>query len=131
MLARGSIVFISDLAVETVIGVYAHERKRPLSLLMDLEIEPWDTGAGETDRIKDTVDYGAVVSAIRSCLATARYELLERLAEVVAVLVLDNFGARWVSVKIAKTGVIAGVGQVGVRIERTSNSREPNQTAQQ
>ncbi len=92
-------------------------------------IELWDTSGGETDRIKDTVDNDATVDAIRYCLATARYELVVGWQKwlphsACTISARDGF-----SVEIAKTGVIAGVGQVGVRDERTSNSRDLNQTA--
>lgn len=112
------VVFIHDLIAQATIGVYENERTQPMSLRLDLEIELPSSRAGETDQLSDTIDYGAVVDAIRSRLATTQCRLLERLAEVVAALVLDEFGARRVSVQIAKTGMFRGVGRVGVRIER-------------
>ena len=119
---RAYTVFIRDCSVSTVIGVHEHERTQPLALLMDLDIEIAASTAGETDRIGDTVDYAVVVDRIRRELADKRYFLLERLAEFVADLVLEAFGALRVRLKVAKTGIIPGVGQVGVVINR---AREP------
>ena len=48
--------------------------------------------------------------------ATAR--LLETLGEYVISLMLDEFGAPWVKISIAKIGIMKGVRRVGVQIER-------------
>jgi dihydroneopterin aldolase len=117
------IVFIRNLAVDTIIGVYEHERAKPMSLLLDLEIELSHGRAGETDQLADTIDYGAVIDGIRRFLATTRCRLLERLAELVATFVLDEFGAKRVSLQIAKIGMFPGVGHVGVRLECSRQDR--------
>jgi dihydroneopterin aldolase len=51
-------------------------------------------------------------------LAARHFNLLERLAEYVATLLLEDFGATWVRVSIAKLGMMSGVQRVGVIIER-------------
>lgn len=114
---RGMTIFIRDLTVDTVIGVYEHERYDARSLLLDLEIELHHHNAARTDNLVDTIDYGAVIEAVRENLAGSRYYLLERLAESVVALVLERFGAKRVKVSIAKTGIFAGVGNVGVMFE--------------
>lgn len=114
----GTIVFIRDLSLSTLIGVHEHERRRPRALLMDLDIELHASRAGETDHLADTIDYAAVVDDIRRCLADKSYFLLERLAEFVADRILEEFNAKRVVVQVAKAGVLRDVGLVGVRIER-------------
>jgi dihydroneopterin aldolase len=114
----GYTVFIRELSVMTVIGVHAQERTAARALLMDLDIELAACAAGDSDRIEDTVDYSVVVDAVRAELAARSYHLLERVAETVAGLVLGRFGARRVRVRVAKAGILPGVGQVGVMIER-------------
>jgi dihydroneopterin aldolase len=113
----GLTIFIRELTVDTVIGVDETERQNPRSLVLDLEIELWNNVASKTDQLADTVDYGAVIEAVRESLAATRYHLLERLAESVVTLVLRRFGAKRVKVSIAKTGIFAGVGHVGVKFE--------------
>ena len=119
----GITVLIRDLSVQTLIGVPEHERRQPQSILMDLDIELDANPAGETDDLGDTIDYAEVVSDIRECLAGKRYFLLERLAEFVAGRILEKFGARAVSVKVAKVGILQGVGLVGVKIRRSRAGR--------
>ena len=74
--------------------------------------------AGASDDIGDTIDYAVVVERLRSELASQHFNLLEKLAEYVAGLLMEQFGARWVRVSIAKLGMMRGVKRVGVIIER-------------
>ena len=73
---------------------------------------------GASDDIGDTIDYAVVVKRLRSELASRHFKLLEKLAEYIAALLLDDFGAPWVRVSIAKIGVMRDVRRVGVIIER-------------
>ncbi|MGN6977521.1 dihydroneopterin aldolase, partial [Neisseria sp. P0006.S006] len=45
--------------------------------------------------------------------------LLETLAEHIAQLILNDFGAAKVRVRIVKPGILPDVAQVGIEIERT------------
>ena len=76
-------------------------------------------GAGASDDIGDTIDYAQVVERLRDELAQRHFKLLEGLAEYVAGLILDDFGALWVRVSLAKVGVMRDVRRVGVIIERS------------
>jgi dihydroneopterin aldolase len=111
-------VFLRDLAVTTVIGVSAWERKAPRTLLFDIDIEIASCKGGATDRVADTIDYGAVAASIRAKLGTEVYRLLERAVEDVADILFDEFGADAVTIQAAKIGIVPEVGSVGVRIER-------------
>ncbi|MDR2165264.1 MAG: dihydroneopterin aldolase [Zoogloeaceae bacterium] len=112
-------IFIEALRIETWIGVYPREKAMPQTVAFDLEIgyAPPPAGAG-TDDIRATVDYAAVVDRLRAELTGRRFNLLERLAEYVASLILTEFTARRVRVSVAKPGILRGVGRVGVTIER-------------
>lgn len=120
--APGDIVFIRELELDAHIGAYEEERRAPQTLQFDLEIGTSRNRACLTDRLADTIDYAQVVSAIRALLARRRFHLLEALAEAVAQLVLEEFGARWVSLAIAKTGIVPGAKFVGVAITRDRQS---------
>jgi len=111
-------VFLRDLAVTTVIGVSAWERKAPRTLLFDIDVEIASCKGGATDRVADTIDYGAVAASVRARLGTEVYRLLERAAEDVADILFDEFGADAVAIRATKTGVVPETGSVGVRIER-------------
>lgn len=112
------IIFIDDLRVSTLIGIYPRERSVPQTVEITLQIGTSTAGAGASDEIGDTIDYATVVEKLRSELERQHFNLLEKLAEYIANLLLDDFGAQWVRVSIAKLGMMRGVRRVGVIIER-------------
>ncbi|MBC7945939.1 MAG: dihydroneopterin aldolase [Burkholderiales bacterium] len=112
------IIFISEHKFETLIGIYEWERKVPQTIQLDLEIGVPGGRVVATDEIGDTIDYGAVTRRIEESLGQQHFLLLERMAEHVASLVIDEFRAPWVRVTIAKLAIIRGVKKVGIRLER-------------
>lgn len=113
------IIFIDDLRLSTLIGIYPREMTVPQLIEISLQIGTSTAGAGTSDEIGDTIDYAVVVDRLRCELAARRFKLLEeKLAEYVATMLLDDFGAAWVRVSIAKLGVMRDVRRIGVTIER-------------
>lgn len=112
------IIFLRELKVETIIGAYEWERHHPQSLDLDLDIGMVSRAACLSDDIQDTIHYGEVVDMIRDSLKTQQFLLLEALAEHIAALIQDEFGAPWVRVAVTKFGILAQVKKVGVMIER-------------
>jgi dihydroneopterin aldolase len=111
-------IFIHDFRVETRIGVYPWERELPQTIRLDLEIGLASSRAFETGELADAVDYAAVVARLRTFAVEHRHPLLERFTQAVADIVLDEFGAPWVKVRVAKLGAAPGVREIGVSIER-------------
>ena len=112
------IIFIEELRAATWIGIYPREKAMPQIVEISLQIGTSTASAGASDDIGDTIDYAQVVDRLRGELAVRHFNLLERLAEYVATLLLEDFGATWVRVSIAKLGMMRGVQRVGVVIER-------------
>jgi 7,8-dihydroneopterin aldolase/epimerase/oxygenase len=111
-------IFIHEFKVDTLIGVYEWERKVPQTIQLDLEIGLSHSRAMQTDRVEDTIDYGAVVSRIQDTLKRQHFSLLEKLAEHIAQMILRDFSATRVKVSVAKLNLISGVKRLGVTIER-------------
>jgi dihydroneopterin aldolase len=111
-------IFIHDFRVSMRIGVYAWERKLPQTIRLDLEIGLAEDTAFRSGDIGDALDYAAVVERLRSLAANNPHPLLERFAESVSDLVLAEFNAAWVKVRVAKLGALRGVRELGVAIER-------------
>lgn len=112
------IVFIEGLAVETVIGVYDWEREVNQRLLVDLEMA-WDNRTpGGSDDVADALDYAAVCERVTSSLQGMQPALLEKAAEVLAGMLMDEFGVRWLRLTLNKPGAVPSARKVGVRIER-------------
>jgi dihydroneopterin aldolase len=112
------IVYIEGFTGQTVIGIDASELRDPQTVRMSIAIGLPSLRACQTDRIDDTVNYAAVHAALHALLASHGVQLLERLAEKVAQLLIADFGAHWVRVSLAKPAKFADVGSVGVLIER-------------
>ena len=112
------IIFIRELRAEAWIGIYEWEKLSPQTLDFNLEIGLDTHVAGESDNIRDTVDYGKVVERIRSDLKDQHFKLLEALAEHVSQVVLHDFKALWVKISVAKINHMRGVKMVGVTIAR-------------
>lgn len=114
------IIFIDELRVDTLIGIYPREQAVAQPIEISLRIGASTASAGASDDIRDTIDYAAVVERLRSELAARHFNLLEKLAEYIATLLLEDFGAQWVRVSVAKLGIMRGVRRAGVVIERGS-----------
>ena len=111
-------IFIRELRADAWIGIYEWEKLSPQTLDFNLEIGLDTHVAGESDNIRDTVDYGKVVERIRSDLKDQHFKLLEALAEHVSQVVLHDFKAQWVKISVAKINHMRGVKMVGVTIAR-------------
>ena len=117
------IIFLRQVQVETIIGVYDWERVAPQTIELDLEIGIPSEQPCHSDDIRDTIHYGVVVERIRALLAAQHFLLIEALAEHIATVIREEFGAPWVQVAVTKLGILPGVKYVGVRNERGQRPR--------
>ena len=112
------VVFIEDLRIETVIGIYDWERKIRQTVALDLEMAFDNTKPAASDKIEDTLDYKAVSKRLIAFVEAAHFELVETLAERCAEIVRKEFGVAWLRLKLSKPGAVTGSKAVGVMIER-------------
>lgn len=122
------IIFLDGISAETRIGVPEWERQLPQTVLLDIRFGLPHSRSCQSDTIEDTVDYGAVVARVREMLDQASFRLIEALAEQICQLVMDEFGAPWVKVRVTKPGILRGVKTLGVELER--GQPEPRRTKQ-
>lgn len=112
------IIFIRELEIETVIGIYDWERKIKQTIVLDLEMATDIRKAAATDNIDDTLDYKAVSKRLISFVSESEFLLVETLAERIAEIVLNEFSVPWVRLVLNKRGAITGSRDVGIIIER-------------
>ena len=117
-----------ELRVDARVGIYAREKAAPQRLELNITFGVPDSAA-EHDAIGDTIDYAEVIERIRFELGARHFNLLETLGEFVVRMLLDDFGAPWVKIQIAKLGVMRGVRRVGVFIQRGRDGFEPPKQA--
>jgi 7,8-dihydroneopterin aldolase/epimerase/oxygenase len=111
-------VFIEDLRMETVIGIYAWEREIRQTVSLDLEMVFDIRQAAASDRIDDALNYKAVAKRLIQFVEASRFQLVESLAEQCAAIVLSEFPITSLRLKLRKPGAVRGSSAVGVVIER-------------
>lgn len=112
------IIFLHDLRIETVIGLWEWERQIRQTVAIDLEMSADIRKAAATDSVDDTLNYKLVAKRLQEYVGESSFQLVETLAERIAGIVTDEFGVAWVRVKVNKPGAIRGARDVGVIIER-------------
>ena len=112
------IIYITDLRIEAVIGVYAWERQLKQVVIFDLELGTDIRKAALTDSVADTLNYKDVAKRVMAFVTESRYQLVESLAEAVAELIIKEFEIPWLRLRLNKQGAVRGVRDVGVIIER-------------
>jgi dihydroneopterin aldolase len=112
-------IFLRDLKVETVIGIWEWERKIRQIVSIDLELAADIRQAAATDNIDDALNYKAVAKRVQQFVGESSFQLVETLAEKIAALILDEFPVPSVQVRVNKPGAIRGARDVGVSIRRS------------
>ncbi|MEX2480506.1 MAG: dihydroneopterin aldolase [Gammaproteobacteria bacterium] len=113
------IVYLRDLRVDALIGVWQWEREIRQTLIMDVELGTDTARAGSTDDIAHTIDYKAVSDRILECTRASEFKLIEALGEHLTQVILAEFDVTWLRLRINKQGVLRDVRDVGIIIERS------------
>ncbi len=116
------LIYVRNLRVDCVIGVFEWERRIRQTVAIDLDIAADIARAARADRIEDTVDYKAIAKRVIEFVNQSQFQLVETLAEKVAAIVLAEFPVPWVRVRINKKGALRHATDVGVVIERGQKS---------
>ena len=116
------IVFIKELQIETVIGIYDWERKIRQTISLDVEMATDIKRAANSDSIDDTLNYKAVAKRLIAFVSASEYELVEALAEKICDIIRSEFNVPWVRLTLHKPGAVSGSKSVGVMIERGEKS---------
>ncbi len=112
------IVFIRDLQIETVIGIYDWERKVRQIISLDIDMAIDIKKDADSDNIDDTLSYKTVAKRLIAFVEQSEFELVEALAEKICEIILEEFNVPWVRLTLNKPGAVRGSKSVGVMIER-------------
>ncbi len=111
-------IFLSELKIDTIIGIWEWERRIRQTVVIDLEMSADIAKAAATDEVVDTLNYKLVAKRIQEFVADSSFQLVETLAERIAAIIREEFDVAWVKVRVNKPGAIRGSKDVGVLIER-------------
>lgn len=112
------IIYLRDLRIDAIIGVYEWERRVKQTVVLDLEMAGDVQRAALTDRLEDTLNYKAVAKRVIQFVGDSDFQLVETLAERVAEIVRHEFDVPWLRLHVNKQGAVRGARDVGVIIER-------------
>ena len=112
------IVYISNLEVETVIGIYDWERKIRQTVNLDLQMGTNICQAAASEDIGNTLNYKTVSDRLIEFIEASEFQLVETMAEEIAQLLLKEFPIPWLKLRLGKPGAVAAAADVGVIIER-------------
>ena len=122
------IVYIRDLRIDVVIGIYEWEKRIKQQININIEMG-WDNSVpAASDDIKDTLNYKACANLVKDLVSKAEYELVETLAEKIAELLLVEMNIPWIKVQLGKPMAVTDSREVGVIIERGSKLLSASET---
>lgn len=111
-------VFISDLRIDTIIGIYDWERQVRQTISLDLVMAHDNRRAAETDDIQHALNYKAVADRLIAFIEGSEFLLLESMAEKIAQIIMTEFHVPWLRLTVHKPGALRDAKDVGVTIER-------------
>lgn len=118
------IVFIEDLRIDTIIGIYDWEREVKQTIALDIEMAADNTRPAATESIDDALNYKAVAKRMIAFTEQSQFQLVETLAERLAEIIMNEFNVPWCRLKLSKLGAVTGSKSVGVIIERSQQGSQ-------
>jgi D-erythro-7,8-dihydroneopterin triphosphate epimerase len=112
-------IFIRDLALRCIIGIYPEERREKQDVVINVVMECDLRKAGRSDELEDTVDYKSIKKAILKLVEKSHFQLIESLAENIADIALADEKVQQVSVTIDKPGALRFAKSSAVEITRS------------
>jgi len=114
------IVYIRDLRIDAVIGIYAWERQVRQPIVLNIEMATDVRIAATSDNIDDALNYKAVAKRIIAFVTESEFLLVETLIERLAELIRHEFAVSWVKIHLNKRGALRHAKDVGLIVERGS-----------
>src|SRR5690606_13452064 len=108
------IVYIRDLRIDTIIGIYDWERQVKQTVSLDLELATDIRRAAASDDIQYALNYKAVSKRLIAHVESRQAQLVESLAEEVAAIVREEFKVPWLRLRLSKPGALRGARDVGL-----------------
>ena len=115
-------IYIRDLEIRCIIGVNQDERTEKQDVVINVILFTDTRKAGRTDDLADSVDYKRVKKAILSLVESSEFLLIEKLADEIAKVCLDDSKVQKVNVTVDKPGALRYTHSVAVEIVRTRES---------
>ncbi len=111
-------IYIQDLLARCIVGLNPDEREAEQDVLINLTLWADLRRAGQSDDVADTVDYSQLKKRILATVEASSDRLIERLAQRIADLCLDDPRVARVKVRVDKPGALRFARSVAVELDR-------------
>ena len=85
-------------------GVFEHEKRDGQTFVVDLTLGIDTAPAAASDDLRDTVDYGSLVAAVKHAVEVDPVDLIETLAQRLADVCLRDGRVEWARITVHKPG---------------------------
>ena len=116
-------IFIQELQIPCLIGIFDWERKKKQIVSVSLEFPTLILKAAKSDNIKDAFDYKKIAKRTIDFVSQSRFYLIEALIEELATVLLKEFKLPEITLQVEKPGAIRGARTVGLRITRHARKK--------
>lgn len=111
-------IFIRDLLLRCIVGIYPDERENKQDVIINIELSCDLSKAAVSDQIEDTINYKSLKKEIIDLVENSAFLLIERMAGEIASLCLAHSGVLQVRVTVDKPGALRFARSVAVEIVR-------------
>ncbi len=118
---------IKDLALRTIIGITPDERRDRQDVVINITLYVDTCAAGQSDDVKQTVNYRTVTKRVIQLVEAAEFNLVEKLAAEIARICLEDERIERVRVTVEKPGALRFARSVGIAIDRTREGGSQSQ----
>ena len=112
------IVYIKNLQIECIIGIFDWEREVKQRVSIDLEMSTDIRPAAKTGDIAFALNYKSISKRVQQFVGDSEFLLVETMAEKVAAIIREEFSVQWLRLRLSKPGALRAADDVGLIIER-------------
>jgi len=112
-------IHIRDLLIRCILGIYPEERKDKQDVIINITLHADLSVAAQSDNIDDTINYKIIKKDVVEMVQQSEFFMLEKMADEIAGIALQNPQVRQVDVMVDKPGALRFARSVAIEITRT------------
>ncbi len=111
-------IFIRDLALRCIIGIYPDERREKQDVIINVVLAGDLATAAQSDQIEDTINYKTIKKQIVKLVEASDFNLIETMAGRILDICLTDPKVEQATVTIDKPGALRFARSVAVELSR-------------
>ncbi|HMP90561.1 MAG TPA: dihydroneopterin aldolase [Kiritimatiellia bacterium] len=112
-------IYVRDLSLRCIIGIYPDERKNRQDVIVNLILEGPFSEAARSDNIEHTANYKTITKKIIQLVEESEFFLIETLAERISAVCLEDPRVMKATVTLDKPGALRFARSVAVELTRS------------